>query len=56
MTNISFIKSVPKYLESISGKFFIDKDGIAKSFEPSKGNEFIIENTESIIATAHTNL
>lgn len=46
MTNISFIKSFPKYLESISGKFFIDKDGIAKSFEPSKGNEFIIENTE----------
>ena len=46
MTNISFINSGPKYLESPSGKFFIDKEGIAKRFEPSKENEFIIEDTE----------
>lgn len=38
--------SILKCIESPSGKFFINDNGIAQSFEPSKGNEFIIEDTE----------
>lgn len=45
MTDISIHKSVLECIESQSGKFFIDEKGIALSFEPSKENEFIIEET-----------
>ena len=46
MTKFSYFKFVKKYLESPSGKFFIDENGIALSFEPSKDNELIVEDTE----------
>ena len=46
MALFSILKSVPQCLESQSGKFFVDKEGIALSFEPSKDNELIIEDTE----------
>ena len=34
------------YIESPSGKFFINNEGIALDFEPSKENKFIIEDIE----------
>ena len=43
MTSLSHLS---KYVESQSGKFFINDDGIVLSFEPSKENAFIIEDTE----------
>lgn len=46
MALFSILKSVPQCVESQSGKFFVDKEGIALSFEPSKDNELIIEDTE----------
>ena len=46
MALFSILKSVPQCIESQSGKFFVDKEGIALSFEPSKDNELIIEDTE----------
>lgn len=45
MKLFSFVKSVPQCIESQSGKFFVDREGIALSFEPSNDNEFIIEDT-----------
>ena len=42
-----FFKFVKKHLESPSGKFLIDNNGITLSFEPSEDNDFIIEETES---------
>ena len=46
MTKFSFFKFIPKYIESSSGRFLVDNNGIALSFEPSKDNEYIIEETE----------
>lgn len=46
MALFSILKSVPQYFESQSGKFFVDREGIALSFEPSKDNEFIVEDTD----------
>ena len=46
MTKLSFFKFIPKYIESSSGRFLVDDNGIALSFEPSEENEFIIEETE----------
>ena len=46
MALFSILKSVPQCVESQSGKFLVDKEGIALSFEPSKDNELIIEDTE----------
>ena len=46
MTKFSLFKSIPKYIESSSGRFLVDNNGIALSFEPSKDNEYIIEETE----------
>ena len=37
---------MPKYIESSSGRFLVDNNGIALSFEPSEDNEYIIEETE----------
>ena len=46
MTKFSFFKFIPKYIESSSGRFLVDNNGIALSFEPSEDNEYIIEETE----------
>lgn len=46
MTKFSFFKFMPKYIESSSGRFLVDNNGIALSFEPSEDNEYIIEETE----------
>lgn len=46
MTKFSLFKSIPKYIESSSGRFLVDNNGIALSFEPSKDNEYIIDETE----------
>ena len=46
MTKLSFFKFIPKYIESSSGRFLVDNNGIALSFEPSEDNEYIIEETE----------
>ena len=46
MTKFSFFKFMPKYIESSSGRFLVDNNGIALSFEPSEDNEYIIEDTE----------
>jgi hypothetical protein len=41
-----FLKPFLKYIESQSGKFLIDNEGIALHFEPSKENEYIIDDIE----------
>ena len=46
MTKFSFLKPFTKYIESSSGRFLVDNNGIALSFEPSEDNEYIIEETE----------
>ena len=46
MTKLSFFKFIPKYIESSSGRFLVDNNGIALSFEPSKDNEYIIDDIE----------
>ena len=46
MTKLSFFKFIPKYIESSSGRFLVDDNGIALSFEPSEDNEYIVEKTE----------
>ena len=46
MTKFSFFKFIPKYIESSSGRFLVDNNGIALSFEPSKDNEYIIDDIE----------
>ena len=46
MTKFSFFKFIPKYIDSSSGRFLVDNNGIALSFEPSEDNEYIIEETE----------
>ena len=46
MTKFSFFKFIPKYIESSSGRFLVDNNGIALNFEPSEDNEYIIEETE----------
>ena len=46
MTKFSFFKFIPKHIESSSGRFLVDNNGIALSFEPSEDNEYIIEETE----------
>ena len=46
MTKFSFFKFIPKYIESSSGRFLVDNNGIALSFEPSEDNGYIIEETE----------
>ena len=46
MTKFSFFKFIPKYIDSSSGRFLVDNNGIALSFEPSEDNEYIIEDTE----------
>lgn len=51
MNTSSFFKLIPKYIESPSGKFLIDENGIALSFEPSEDNEYIVEETDKSIRT-----
>ena len=51
MNTSSFFKLIPKYIESPSGKFLIDENGIAMSFEPSEDNEYIVEETDKSIRT-----
>ena len=46
MALFSILKSVPQCVESQSGKFLIDNEGIALHFEPSKENEYIIDDIE----------
>ena len=46
MTKFSFFKFIPKYFDSSSGRFLVDNNGIALSFEPSEDNKYIIEETE----------
>ena len=46
MTKFSFFKFIPKYIESSSGRFLVDDNGIALSFEPSEDNEYVVEETE----------
>lgn len=46
MTKLSFFKFIPKYIESSSGRFLVDDNGIALSFEPSEDNEYVVEETE----------
>ena len=46
MTKFSFFKFIPKYIDSSSGRFLVDNNGIALSFEPSEDNKYIIEETE----------
>jgi hypothetical protein len=53
MTKFSLFKSIPKYIESSSGRFLVDNNGIALSFEPSKDNEYIIEEIELNIYNQH---
>ena len=53
MTKFSLFKSIPKYIESSSGRFLVDNNGVALSFEPSKDNEYIIEETELNIYNQH---
>lgn len=43
---MTLFKPVLKNIESQSGKFLVDNEGIALRFEPSKENEFIIEKIE----------